>query len=250
MPDADAAGRFCRAHPADARFDRVGLLDRFDADQHVHVRQRRLGAQLRPGDRREPSGSTTSFRTTPASPKKSRPTRRSTAGTPASWPICSTGMRSIHEGNGTLLDNSMILFGSSISDGDRHNPNNLPIILAGRGGHTIAHRPAPGQPQQHAAVQSLRLDARSDGHAGRAVRRQRPENCWIRPGNRACGAFHGAAAAGHTNPKRKRGIFVVGPSLALFDVALFRAILHCGSVFCGEAVADQLLKFDDPAWGF
>ncbi|HEY1785053.1 MAG TPA: DUF1552 domain-containing protein [Pirellulales bacterium] len=46
-------------------------------------------------------------------------------------------MRSIHEGNGTLLDNSMILFGSSISDGDRHNPSNLPIILAGRGGHTI-----------------------------------------------------------------------------------------------------------------
>ncbi len=47
-------------------------------------------------------------------------------------------LRSIHEGNGTLLDNSMILFGSSISDGDRHNPANLPIILAGRGGHTIA----------------------------------------------------------------------------------------------------------------
>ncbi|HTU25955.1 MAG TPA: DUF1552 domain-containing protein [Pirellulales bacterium] len=46
-------------------------------------------------------------------------------------------MRSIHEGNGTLLDNSMVMFGSSISDGDRHNPSNLPIILAGRGGHTI-----------------------------------------------------------------------------------------------------------------
>ncbi len=46
-------------------------------------------------------------------------------------------MRSINEGNGTLLDNSMILLGSSISDGDRHNPSNLPIILAGRGGHTI-----------------------------------------------------------------------------------------------------------------
>ncbi len=46
-------------------------------------------------------------------------------------------MSEISEGNGTLLDNSMILFGSSISDGDRHNPNNLPIILAGRGGHTI-----------------------------------------------------------------------------------------------------------------
>jgi hypothetical protein len=40
----------------------------------------------------------------------------------------------IPEGEGTLLDNSMILFGSSISDGNSHNPNNLPIILGGRGG--------------------------------------------------------------------------------------------------------------------
>ncbi len=38
------------------------------------------------------------------------------------------------EGDGTLLDNSMILFGSSISDGNSHNPNNLPIVLAGSAG--------------------------------------------------------------------------------------------------------------------
>ena len=46
-------------------------------------------------------------------------------------------MRSIKEGEGTLLDNSMILFGSSMSDGNRHDPSNLPILLAGRGGGTI-----------------------------------------------------------------------------------------------------------------
>jgi hypothetical protein len=28
----------------------------------------------------------------------------------------------------------MILFGSSISDGNRHDPNNLPIVVAGGGG--------------------------------------------------------------------------------------------------------------------
>ncbi len=44
---------------------------------------------------------------------------------------------SIREGEGTLLDNSMILFGSSISDGNSHNPNNLPIILAGGGGGAL-----------------------------------------------------------------------------------------------------------------
>lgn len=46
-------------------------------------------------------------------------------------------MKSVKEGNGTLLDNSMILFGSAISDGNRHNHENLPIILAGRGGGSI-----------------------------------------------------------------------------------------------------------------
>jgi hypothetical protein len=46
-------------------------------------------------------------------------------------------MRSIKEGDGTLLDNSMILFGSSMSDGNRHDPSNLPILLAGKAGGTI-----------------------------------------------------------------------------------------------------------------
>ena len=44
---------------------------------------------------------------------------------------------SIREGDRSLLDNSMILFGSSISDGNRHDPANLPILLAGRGGGRI-----------------------------------------------------------------------------------------------------------------
>lgn len=46
-------------------------------------------------------------------------------------------LKSIQEGERTLLDNSMLLFGSSFSDGNRHDPNNLPIILAGRAGGTI-----------------------------------------------------------------------------------------------------------------
>ena len=46
-------------------------------------------------------------------------------------------MRAIKEGTGTLLDNSMIVFGSSMSDGNRHDPNNLPILVGGKGGSTI-----------------------------------------------------------------------------------------------------------------
>src|SRR5579883_1742248 len=46
-------------------------------------------------------------------------------------------LRSMKEGDGTLLDQVMIVYGSGISDGDRHNHDDLPILLAGKGGGTI-----------------------------------------------------------------------------------------------------------------
>ncbi|MGV2336710.1 MAG UNVERIFIED_CONTAM: DUF1552 domain-containing protein [Planctomycetaceae bacterium] len=48
-----------------------------------------------------------------------------------------TRLSSISEGGSTLLDNSMILYGSAISDGNRHNHDDLPILLAGGGGGSI-----------------------------------------------------------------------------------------------------------------
>jgi hypothetical protein len=38
------------------------------------------------------------------------------------------------EGDSTVLDNSMILFGSALSDGDSHSPHKLPIVVGGGGG--------------------------------------------------------------------------------------------------------------------
>lgn len=46
-------------------------------------------------------------------------------------------LKSIPEGNGSLLDNCMILFGAGISDGNRHNNENLPVLLAGRAGGAL-----------------------------------------------------------------------------------------------------------------
>ena len=46
-------------------------------------------------------------------------------------------VKSLDEGGKSLLDNSMFLFGSSISDGNRHEERNLPLILAGRGKGTL-----------------------------------------------------------------------------------------------------------------
>jgi len=47
-------------------------------------------------------------------------------------------LKDIKEGDGSLLDNSMVLFGSGLRDGNTHNPHNLPILLGGRGGGRIA----------------------------------------------------------------------------------------------------------------
>jgi Protein of unknown function (DUF1552) len=43
-------------------------------------------------------------------------------------------MKAIPEGNGTLLDHSMVAFGSPIRDGNSHNPRNVPIVVAGKAG--------------------------------------------------------------------------------------------------------------------
>lgn len=42
-------------------------------------------------------------------------------------------MRNIDEGGRSLLDNSMILYGGSLKDGNGHKVNSLPILLAGKG---------------------------------------------------------------------------------------------------------------------
>ncbi len=47
-------------------------------------------------------------------------------------------MKQIREDDGTLLDHVMVLYGCGISDGNRHWHHDLPILLAGRGGGTLA----------------------------------------------------------------------------------------------------------------
>jgi len=42
-------------------------------------------------------------------------------------------MQSTEDGDGTLLDHSMILYGSSLSDGNRHTHDELPLVLVGGG---------------------------------------------------------------------------------------------------------------------
>ncbi len=46
-------------------------------------------------------------------------------------------MKAIREGDGTLLDNSLLLCMSNLFDGDKHQADHMPILLAGRGGGSL-----------------------------------------------------------------------------------------------------------------
>jgi hypothetical protein len=46
-------------------------------------------------------------------------------------------LREMKEGDSTVLDNSMVLFASALSDGNKHDPHRLPILLGGGGGGRI-----------------------------------------------------------------------------------------------------------------
>jgi hypothetical protein len=56
-------------------------------------------------------------------------------------------MKAAKDGNGTLLDHSMIVYGSSLSDGNRHQHDKLPAMLIGggngriRGGRHLTYKP-------------------------------------------------------------------------------------------------------------
>lgn len=47
-------------------------------------------------------------------------------------------LRETSEGDGSLLDSCVVLFGSELSDGSQHSHQNLPVLLAGAAGGAIA----------------------------------------------------------------------------------------------------------------
>lgn len=46
-------------------------------------------------------------------------------------------MHTLREGDGTLLDNCIMMWGSGLEDGNKHARNNLPFIVAGKGGGAL-----------------------------------------------------------------------------------------------------------------
>jgi hypothetical protein len=46
-------------------------------------------------------------------------------------------MQGVQEGDGTLLDNCILMWGSGLEDGNKHTRANLPFVLAGKGGGAL-----------------------------------------------------------------------------------------------------------------
>jgi hypothetical protein len=46
-------------------------------------------------------------------------------------------LKTTPDGDGTLLDHSMVVYGSGLADGNRHTHEDLPVLLAGRGNGRI-----------------------------------------------------------------------------------------------------------------
>ena len=46
-------------------------------------------------------------------------------------------LHSLREGDGTLLDNCIMMWGSGLEDGNKHKRENLPFVIAGKGGGTL-----------------------------------------------------------------------------------------------------------------
>ncbi len=81
-------------------------------------------------------------------------------------------MKASTEGDGNLLSNSVVFFGSEIADGNAHGHRDMPILLAGQLGGTIEtgrHVRYPNEPQANlflALLERLGVDATTYGDEG------------------------------------------------------------------------------------
>ena len=125
---------YARARPADVRHHGPGVPDRHHPHLHLHVRQRRDQPPVSL-DRRARG-----------TPRPVAPRRRSQEARqdPEDQPVphravrLPAGQAEGHpRGGAPVLDNTMIVYGSGISDGNRHNHDDLPVLLAGKGAGTL-----------------------------------------------------------------------------------------------------------------
>ena len=78
-------------------------------------------------------------------------------------------LKAVSEGGETLLDRTMILYGSNLGDANAHSTTNLPTLFAG-GGFRHGQHLAFDRGAKLSAAESLRFDAPAHGPGGGQVR--------------------------------------------------------------------------------
>jgi hypothetical protein len=72
-------------------------------------------------------------------------------------------MNAIHEGDGTLLDHSIVMMGSGLKDGNKHTSHDLPLVFAGAGSGAIRTGRAVNYPQDTSLAKFFLSVARAMG---------------------------------------------------------------------------------------
>ena len=112
-------------------------------------------------------------------------------------------LRATPDGDGSLLDQVMVLYGSGMSNSNLHNIQNLPDPARGRRGGAPAGEPPHPLRRGDPADQPLPVAARQAGRAGRAGGRQhRPAD---RTGRRVTAAVFSGLPRGLRGPSRGGG---------------------------------------------
>ena len=94
------------------------------------------------------------------------------ASTSSSSPTSLGKLKAIKEGDGTLLDNCMIAYGSGIEDGSMHTHDDLPIAAGRQGRRHDQDGPPRPLSARDAGEQPVAGDAGPHGRADRETRRQ------------------------------------------------------------------------------
>ena len=224
--DQDSGGRQTqRVHAGDVRPQRAGVPDRHDSRQHLH----RLDAErgFLSGTRVQ-RHSITPRPITTTKPEKVRKVAAITAFNIAQFAYMVKKMHSLREGDGTLLDNCIMMWGSGLEDGNKHTRENLPFIIAGKGGGSInTGRFLPGyqrksrRPAHHAArlcrhsAGPPRWDRDEATRGNQGLLNNRPQNgprpgidagdcCCNEAGNGPLRASRESTTARHRTPSRRR----------------------------------------------
>ena len=81
-------------------------------------------------------------------------------------------LKATADGDGTLLDHALVLYGSSLSDGNQHNFSPLPDRPRGRRIRTVEGWAPPAVPERHADVEPACRNAQHARCADREIRRR------------------------------------------------------------------------------